>query len=140
MKKASAEKEIITLDDMEEPYQASIADTPLFFSYSLEHLGDSIQHQLLLLNVSTRTKLQIYVHFKPFPDKSSHYYPLGDLAHETLEALFDDPNKMEIFEDSTPFVYDKASDQVVYRRDFGHINPETMYPGAEQFVDASKIS
>ena len=47
---------------------------------------------------------------------------------------------MEIFEDSTPFVYDKARDQVVYRRDFGHINPETMYPGAEQFVDASKIS
>ena len=95
MKKASAEKEIITLDDMEEPYQASIADTPLFFSYSLEHLGDSIQNQLLLLNVSTRTKLQIYVHFKPFPDKSSHYYPLGDLADETLEALFDDPDKME---------------------------------------------
>ena len=42
MKKASAEKEIIILDDMEEPYQASIADTPLFFSYSLEHLGDLI--------------------------------------------------------------------------------------------------
>ena len=71
----------------------TVGEKPLFFSYSLEELKDP-EDYLLLLNVSNRTKLQVYVHFHSFPDQTSHYYPLGDVPESVLKALFANKKKM----------------------------------------------
>ena len=45
-----------------------------------------------------------------------------------------------IFEDSSPYIYDEQQDKVVYRKDFGHLNPEAILPEAEDFIDGLKIA
>jgi len=47
---------------------------------------------------------------------------------------------MEIFEDSNPFIYDHENDTVRYRTDFGHLNPEAIYPDASDWIDGLKIA
>ena len=47
---------------------------------------------------------------------------------------------MAIFEDSSPFIYDKKNDQVVYKKNFGHLNPEAIYPDAVDFIDGNRIA
>lgn len=47
---------------------------------------------------------------------------------------------MEIFEDSSPFIYDEGQDRVVFRKDFGHLNPEAIYPEAEDWIDGHRIA
>ena len=54
---------------MDAPYQATIAEKPLYFTYDLSHV-DELENHLLLLNVSNRTKLEVYVHLHPFPDRT----------------------------------------------------------------------
>ena len=80
------------------------------------------------------------MHLHPFPDEVNFHYPLGDVPEKALKDLFKDPLKMEIFEDSSPFVYDKARDTIAYRSDFGHLNPEAMQPEAESWIDGLKIA
>ena len=74
----------------------TITDAPLFFSYSIEEEKDPEDH-LLLLNVSNRTKLQVYVHLHGLPDEYNHYYPLGDVPQHVLKKLFAANRKMEYF-------------------------------------------
>ena len=47
---------------------------------------------------------------------------------------------MELFEDSSPFVYDESKDSIVYRKDFGHLNPEAILPEAEDWLDGLRIA
>ena len=45
-----------------------------------------------------------------------------------------------MFEDSSPFIYDKDQDAVVYQTSFGHLNPEAILPEAEDWIDGLKIA
>ena len=98
---------VTSLDNLDAPYEATIGDDALFFTYSVESV-EELENHLLLLNVSNRTKLQVYVHLHPFPDEKNHHYPLGDVPDYALKALFKASLKMEIFEDSSPYIYDKV--------------------------------
>ena len=80
------------------------------------------------------------MHNHAFPDHTNHYYPLGDVGKKALQELFKTQRKMEVFEDSSPFVYDKDQDSIVYRTDFGHLNPEAILPEAEDWIDGLKIA
>mmetsp|Transcript_39918 Transcript_39918/g.52235 ORF Transcript_39918/g.52235 Transcript_39918/m.52235 type:complete len:133 (-) Transcript_39918:44-442(-) len=130
----ATKEEFISLDNLDAPYQATITDKPLYFTYSLAHV-DELENHLVLLNVSNRKKLQVYVHLHAFPDRTYHQYPLGNAPKEALAALFKQSLRMEVFEDSTPFIYDKKQDKIVYRKDFGHLNPEAILPEAEEWID-----
>lgn len=117
----------------------SVGDAPVFFKYTLENI-DEWETDLVLLNLSNRSKLQVYVGSSPFPDETKHEYPLGDVPRKVLKALFKNSLKMEIFEDSSPYVYDQESDQVVYRQDYDHLNPLAILPEAECWLDGLKIA
>lgn len=103
--RVATKDEAVSLDNLEAPLQATVTDKPLYFTYNLEHV-EELENHLLLLNVSNRTKLQVYVHVHPFPDSTYHHYPLGNVPKSALAVLFKQSLKMEIFEDSTPFIYD----------------------------------
>ena len=47
---------------------------------------------------------------------------------------------MEVFEDSSCYIYDRESDSVVYPGTFGHLNPEAILPEAEEWIDGLKIA
>jgi len=47
---------------------------------------------------------------------------------------------MEIFEDSSPFIYDEGKDSIVYRGDFGHLNPDAIMPESEEWIDGLRIA
>ena len=47
---------------------------------------------------------------------------------------------MEIFEDASPYIYDKEQDAVVFRQDFEHLNPKAILADAEDWVDALRIA
>ena len=131
--------QVISLDNLQAPYDATINKTPLYFTYSLAQV-EALENHLLLLNVSNRTRLQVYVHLHPFPDHTYHHYPLGDVPDKALKALFKNTGKMEVFEDSTAYIYDRESDTIVYPGTFGHLNPEAILPEAEEWIDGLKIA
>ena len=105
----------------------------------MEHVDD-IEDHLFLLNVSNRKRLQVYLHLHDFPDETYFQYPLGDVPKYSLAVLFKQALRMEIFEDSSPYIYDESLDRVVYRKDFGHLNPEAILPEAEDWIDGLKIA
>jgi len=130
---------VIPIDDLDAPYQGTAGEAPLTFTYDLANI-EELENTLLLLNVSNRKRLQVYVHNHTFPDRNNHYYPLGDVGKKALQELFKSRKKMEVFEDSSPFVYEKDQDSIVYRTDFGHLNPEAILPEAEDWIDGLKIA
>ena len=71
---------------------------------------------MLLLNVSSRTCLQVFVDqgANDTPSEDFHHFPLGDVSVQALEKLFKSSLKMEAFEDSSPFVYRPETDTVEY--------------------------
>ena len=101
---------------------------------------EELENHLLLLNISNKSRLQVYLHIHPFPDEINHHYPLGDLPFNVLKELFKATRKMHIFEDSMPYVYDREQYTVRYRCDFGHLNPEAIYPDACDWIDGLKIA
>jgi len=62
---------------------ASVGVSPVFFRYSVAHV-EELENHLLLLNVSNKSKIQIYLHIQEFPDETTHYYPLGDVPRDAL--------------------------------------------------------
>ena len=80
------------------------------------------------------------MHSKAYPDETGYHYPLGDVPAKTLRAFFKESIKTEIFEDASPYIYDKEQDTVVFRQDFGHLNPKAIMPDAEDWVDALRIA
>ena len=92
---------IVAIDGLDVPYETTISDQPHFFTYSIAHIEDFERH-LLLLNVSNRSKLQVYLHYYPFPDLTNHYYPLGDVPNQALHNFFNEKlneARIEVFED-----------------------------------------
>lgn len=80
------------------------------------------------------------MHIDPFPDETSHHYPLGDVPEAALKRLFDANRKMQLFEDAMTFVYNEQADSVEYRCNFNHLNPEAIYPDASDWIDALRIA
>jgi len=64
-----------------------VTEKPLYFTYDLEHV-DELENHLLLLNVSNKSKIAVYVHLHPFPDNTYHHYPLGNVSKKELAVLF----------------------------------------------------
>ena len=88
-------------------------DTKCFFKYEIEDVS-TLDSLVFLLNVTDRTKLQVYLHDKPEPGPSlpDHSFPLGDAPYAVLEAFFVPSIKLSLFEDTFPFVYDEVSNTV----------------------------
>ena len=80
------------------------------------------------------------MHLHEFPDEHYHHYPLGEVTPEAMASLFANQRKMEIFTDSSPYVYDKAVDSIVYKENFDHLNPEAIYPDATGHIDGLKLA
>ena len=105
---------VFPLDGVAGPINFNVNESPLFFSFKIAHIAD-LENNLILLNVSNRCQLQIYLDRKTaFPDSENHFFSLGDVSETVLEKLFKSSLKMETFEESSPFVYDIEMDKVIH--------------------------
>ena len=70
------------------PLEVTVNDS-LFFKYTIDEKTD-LEDKLLLLNVSNREDLQIYINSHSYPSskKNEFEYALGDLPERVLKSMF----------------------------------------------------
>ena len=92
------------------PLEATVTDS-LFFKYTIENKAD-LENMLLLLNVSKRNDLQVYIHKNSYPSDlfNEHDYALGDIPEHVLRAMYQNYYMREMYHDATPFHYVRAMD------------------------------
>ena len=80
-------KEITNLSNSMAPLNVTVSDS-VFFKYTIEDLSD-LENLLLLLNVSNKTDLQIYMHGNRYPSAKhdEHLYAIGDLPKPLLQDM-----------------------------------------------------
>ena len=105
---------------------AGTVDKVCYFSYDIEDEDDDnkLATRLFLLNLSSRTKLSVYVNSAPEPGPAieSHEFPLGGVSEEVLEAFFAPSLKMQLFEEAIPYFYDQKSDRIAFSTSFDHLD------------------
>ena len=92
------------------PLQATVTDS-LFFKYTIENTAD-LENMLLLLNISKKEDLQVYIHKNSYPSDlfNEHDYALGDIPEHVLRAMYQNYYMREMYHDATPFHYVCALD------------------------------
>ena len=87
-----------------ESTQATVMDS-MFFKYVIEENTSELEHLLLLLNLSKRKDLQVYIHHAAYPSIAinEHDYSLGDLPDNILRSMFKNYYMREALNDSNPF-------------------------------------
>jgi hypothetical protein len=103
---------IADLTEANAPLNATCSiDQPKFFKYVIKDSSD-LEDLMILLNVSERSKLQLYLHWTNYPSAktSQHDYCLGAVQEEPLRKMLSDRFKTEIFVEESPYAYDSTTD------------------------------
>ena len=97
---------------------------------------------LLLLNVSKRNDLQVYIHKNSYPSDlfNEHDYALGDIPEHVLRAMYQNYYMREMYHDATPFHYVRAMDKVLYYPHFRHTNPDLFNPDNRELLDSTRVA
>lgn len=97
---------------------------------------------LLLLNVSKKKDLQIYIHKASYPSDlhMEHEYALGDIPEHVLRAMFQNYYMREMYHDANPFHYVRELDQIVYYPHFRHTNPDLFVPDNKEKLDSHRVA
>mmetsp|Transcript_36906 Transcript_36906/g.48500 ORF Transcript_36906/g.48500 Transcript_36906/m.48500 type:complete len:224 (+) Transcript_36906:560-1231(+) len=122
------------------PFQATVADS-IFFKYTIEDKSD-LENLLLLLNISKKKDLEIYVHSQAYPTSefNEHGYALGDVPEFVIRSIFKNYYMREMYHDANPFQYVRALDQVLYYPHFRNINPDCFVPENREKLDSHRMA
>ena len=121
--------------------EKQIASTVLrskFFKFGVDQTKD-IEDLKVLLQISKRKELQIYLHWEPFPSPEKFQYAFGDLPKEVLQDLLPTKRK-EMFEKCESYIYDKERDTIIYTENFDHLNQNVFSPVNEDKIDGLKLA
>lgn len=133
-------KPIKTLTKDMAPFEATVTDS-LFFKYTIEDTSD-LENMLLLLNVSKRKDLQIYIHSRCYPSDlfREHEYALGDIPEHVIRAMFQNYYMKEMYHDANPFHYVSSIDSVLYYPHFNHTNQDLFNPEHREMLDSARVA
>jgi hypothetical protein len=133
-------KHITLLEQDLAPTRATVIDS-LFFKYVIQDTSD-LENMLLLLNVSNRKHLQVYVHKNSYPSDlfTEHEYALGDIPEHVLRAMFQNYYMREMYHDANPFQYVRALDQILYYPHFNHVNQDLFDPAHREMLDSQRVA
>ena len=122
------------------PFETTVTDS-LYFKYTIEDTSD-LENMLLLLNVSNRKDLQIYIHSRTYPSDlfGEHEYALGDIPEHVIRAMFQNYYMKEMYHDANPFHYVKSLDNVLYYPHFNHTNQDLFNPDNRQMLDSARVA
>ena len=94
---------LTSLSNDGEPTTATVHDS-VFFKYVIQDASD-VERLFLLLNVSNRKRLSVYINRKNYPSQSTeeHAYAVGDIPEDILKSVFKMHYMKELLEDANPF-------------------------------------
>ena len=69
------------------PMETTVTDS-LFFKYTIEDTSD-LENMLLLLNVSKKKDLQIYINSRSYPSdlRNEYEFAVGDIPEQVIRAM-----------------------------------------------------
>ena len=122
------------------PIEATVSDS-VYFQYTIEDTSD-LEQMLLMLNISKRKDLQVYIHRAAYPSHvfNDHEYALGDVPSHALKAIYQNYYMKEMYHDANPFQYDREIDQVLYHPNFSHTNQDCFDPTNRDKLDSHRIA
>ena len=125
---------------MDPPLSVTVQDS-VFFKYTIEDTSD-LEQMLLLLNVSKKKDLQVYMHCKSYPSDlfNEHDYALGDIPEHVLRHMFQNYYMREMYHDATPFHYISSLDKVMYYPHFRHTNSDLFEPAHREMLDSVRVA
>ena len=96
-------KPVIMLENEADPTTVTVHDSA-FFKYVLQDTSD-LERLFLLLNVSNRKRLQVYIHKRNYPSElaDEHEYAAGDIPNHILQRMFQMYYMKEMYQDANPF-------------------------------------
>ena len=96
-------KPITELSSLAAPLQTTVTDS-VFFKYTIQDTSD-LENLLLLLNVSKKKDLQIFIHKTSYPSelRNEYDYALGDVPEHVLKAMSLNYYMKEMYHDASPF-------------------------------------
>ena len=110
-----------------------------FFKFELNSKVD-FEQVCLLIQLSQKTYLRMYVHWKFYPDKEDHLWVVGDLSDDIMMAMFKKIYMRELFCDANPFQYVPGTDQIAYYDTFKwSLTDEYLKPSSEEFFDGNRM-
>ena len=111
-----------------------------FFKYVIQNTKD-LEKLFLLLNVSNRKRVQIYVHKKNYPsvEIDEHEFAVGNIPDEILKRMFKMYYMKEMYSEANPFQYVEQLDTVIYYNHYRHTNPELFKPDNREKLDAERL-
>ena len=100
-----------------------------------------MERLFLLLNVSNRKRLQVYIHKRNYPTEliDEHEFAVGDIPEHVIKRMFQMYYMKEMYQDANPFQYVPALDRVIYYPHFRHTNPALFDPDNKEKLDAARI-
>lgn len=74
---------------------------------------------MILLNVSQKSKLQLFLHWTNYPsaNKDEHDICLGNAPTEAFKAMLSNERKLDMFLEESPFKYDSELDKAIFTKD-----------------------
>ena len=122
------------------PLNATVVDS-LYFKYLIEDNSD-LENMLLLLRVSKRKDLQIYIHKNSYPSDlfQEHDYALGDIPEHVIRAMYQNYYMKEMYHDANPFHYVPSLGQIMYYPHFRHQNQELFKPENRELLDSARVA
>ena len=74
---------------------------------------------MILLNISERSKVQVYLHWSHYPSAKlgQHDVCLGDLPAQVLQKMLSNQAQMDQFTEEAPYAYDEEANELVHIKD-----------------------
>jgi len=74
---------------------------------------------MILLNISERSKVQVYLHWSRYPSAKldQHYLCLGDLPAQVIQKMLSNQAQMDSFTEEAPYEYDQETDRLCHITD-----------------------
>lgn len=102
--------------------------------------GADFESLLLKFNVSTKSKLQVYIDKNRYPshEAGEYSYAVGDLPDSVLTSMGTKSSMLEIMQDMTPFALD-ADWNVKYMGSFKHMNCDLFKAEHQEKLDSRRV-
>ena len=132
-------KPVTELQSSREPTPAVVKDS-VFFKYTIKQKED-LDRVFLLLNVSVKEGIQVYISSKEYPSeaKGEHVYAVGDVPSHVIAEYPNMYLMSQVFREAITFRYDDQSDQIVYCGTFEHTNPHLLDYESEDKLDTERL-
>ena len=121
-------------------YSATVRDS-LFFKYGIKDKSD-FENALLLLNLSKKEHLEVYIGKNSYPSASldEHLIAVGSVPDHVLKVSQQRCCMLELLQDLTPFKFEAGEDKVKYLGSFRHLNPDLFKPEHQDKLDSTRVA